>query len=77
MTEAFVVLVGVTGGLTEAIKRAGLSSRYAPLVSIVIGMTLTYFFIGKNVDILMQGMVASLTASGLYSGVKAVTKKSE
>lgn len=70
MTDTFLVLVAVITGLTEGVKRAGLSSRYAPLVSIAIGMVCTYFFVGKGADILLQGVVASLTASGLYSGVK-------
>lgn len=75
MTETFLVLVAVIGGLTEAVKRAGLDSRYAPIFAIVVGLTCTYFFVGKGSDILMQGLVASLTASGLYSGIKTTLAK--
>lgn len=76
MTETFfLVLVAVIGGLTEAGKRAGLDSRYAPILAIVIGLLCTYFFVGKGADILLQGLIASLTASGLYSGVKATIVK--
>ncbi len=75
MTEVFLVLVAVIGGLTEAVKRAGLDSRYAPIFAIVLGLVCTYFFVGKSPETLMQGLVASLTASGLYSGIKTTLSK--
>lgn len=72
MTELFVLLVATTTGLTEVIKRStGINKRYIPLVSVVVGLIQTVLFVGTSPDALMQGVVISLTASGLYSSTKA------
>lgn len=63
----FAIVLPVVIGLVEAIKRAGLSSRYSPIVSILLGVVLMYLFGGD----IWEGLLAGLSASGLYSGVKA------
>lgn len=75
MTETFLILVAVIGGLTEAVKLAGLNSRYAPIFAVVVGLICTYFFVGTDSTMLLQGLIASLTASGLYSGIKKTLSK--
>jgi len=66
-------LVGaVLVGLVEAIKRTGwVSSRYSALVSILLGVIVFGFNGGFNVEPILNGVIAGLTASGLYSGTKA------
>lgn len=62
--------------LVSAVKTAGMKSRYAPILSIGLGLVLFYLF-GDNEGIvyrLFEGLLAGLSASGLYSGVKAVAK---
>lgn len=59
--------------IVSAIKTAGMSSRYAPILSICLGVGLFYFF-GDNFDVvdsIFIGLIAGLSASGLYSGAKA------
>lgn len=76
MTETFVILVATTTGLTEAIKRAfGLNKRYIPLVSVFFGVTQTALFVGTTPEILLSGVIVSLTACGLYSSTKATLDK--
>lgn len=73
MTELFVILVATTTGLTEIVKRAtGINKRYIPLVSLFVALAQTAYFVGTTPDILMQGVVMALTASGLYSSGKSI-----
>jgi len=71
------ILVAIITGLTEVIKRIGLPSQFAPIVSIALGLALAFLNRQNfSIDIvIMTGIVAGLTASGLYSGVKAVAGK--
>ena len=71
------VLVALIIGIVEVLKKAGLSSRYAGVVSLVLGLFLGGIsaFIGTPlVQSLIIGTVMGLTASGLYSGAKALIK---
>lgn len=68
--------VPVIVALVSAAKVAGLKSRFAPLLSISLGIVLFYFF-GDNAEAgerLFVGILAGLSASGLYSGAKATVK---
>lgn len=76
VSNAFLVLVPVVIGVTEVIKRAveraGFSSRFAPATSLILGVIgATVFIGGMNGPSVLQGVLVGLTASGLYSGVKA------
>lgn len=66
-------VVAVIVGVVEAIKRTGyLTSQWAALVAIALGV-LTFIFIGEatlGINAFM-GVIAGLSASGLYSGTKA------
>lgn len=65
-------------GLVQAIKGAtNMPARYAPLLSVSLGMLLGMaYFLGGEVDswltAVVLGIVAGLSASGLYSGAKAM-----
>lgn len=70
------IAVPVIVALVSILKTAGLDSRYAPLVSVLIG-TVAFYFFGESVDIktnLFVGLVSGLSASGLYSGAKTTLK---
>lgn len=59
-------------GIVSALKVAGMWARWAPFVSILAGILFMGFFgMGDIRDLILNGLVAGLTASGLYSGVKA------
>lgn len=68
--------VPVIIAVVSALKVAGMWSRWAPFLSILLGVIfMTFFGVGELKDLMLEGLVAGLTASGLYSGVKAQTIK--
>ncbi len=70
-----IIVVPVIVGLVQAAKNAGLRIKYAPLLAIGLGIafftTLGDLSLPQN---LLSGIVAGLTAAGLYSGVKTVVE---
>lgn len=70
------IIISMIVGITQVIKTAGVPKRFAPLVSLVVGIVLCIVY-ESNVDIkksIVDGIIAGLTASGLFSGYKRVTK---
>lgn len=62
-------------GIVQLIKNAfGLSDRYAPVVSLACGVLAGIIACDVWQVIVVQGMIAGLMASGLYSGGKAIVK---
>lgn len=63
-------------GLVEVIKRAtGIESRFAPAVSLVLGIGV-FYLLGSwawQMNVL-GGLLAGLSASGLYAGGRATMK---
>ncbi len=69
------IAVPIIFALVQVFKKAGLSSRYAPLVSMILGLSLFYLFgVGEILPKLFSGLIAGLSASGLYSSAKTVLK---
>lgn len=67
----FAILVPVTIGVVQAVKMVGLPVRFAPLASLVVGIGGAYFLIGGDAQIVaLQGVIAGLMASGLWSGTR-------
>ena len=66
--------------LVELAKRYGLDSRYAPLASIAFGVLFAVLGrlaeihpgVAEWYEVVVIGLLAGLTASGLYSGQKAL-----
>lgn len=56
--------------LVEVLKMAGLPSKFAPLLSVALGIGLGFMFMLPIVD----GLIAGLTASGAYAGIKSTMK---
>ncbi len=72
-----ITLSALCLGLTEVIKQLGVPSRFAPVISIIIGLGGSFIF-AKNADlgnIVLNGLIAGLSASGFWSGAKAVAGK--
>lgn len=68
-----LVPIPIVAGLVEIIKTAGLPSRYAPIASLLVGVGVSYLFGWSEWQWgILNGVVYGLSASGLYSGVKAV-----
>lgn len=72
----FIVDAGVVAvivALVSGAKTMGFPSRFAPLLSLALGVVYYVAFPAGNIqtDILF-GLIAGLSSSGLYSGVKAL-----
>lgn len=69
-----IVAVPIIIAIVQAVKTTGyVPSKFAPLVSIIIGIGVSFIANHENNDLsqnLMHGVVYGLMASGLYSGVK-------
>jgi len=72
-----MAVVPLIVGLVELIKKTGLTTRYAPLASLLIGVGLTFLVPGIATwqEAVVQGLIAGLISSGLYSGQKTTLKK--
>lgn len=71
------IIIAAIIGITEAAKRSGMSSKWAPLVSLALGIGASFAFI-THPDVpsaILEGIILGLTAAGLYSGTKAVVLK--
>ena len=70
MNETIIGLsVLVIMGICQAIKYAGVNTRWIPIIAIVLGMGGAVYFGGVNWLSLAAGIIAGLSASGLYSGL--------
>jgi len=72
------ILCAIVLGLTEVAKRAGLPSKYSPIAAILLalGFNFLVLMIGEtNQELLINSLIAGLSAMGLYSGGKAIASK--
>lgn len=74
----FGVIVAIVIGAVQVVKIAGLNKKLLPVVSIVFGVSLSfmwgYGFVPVN-ELILQGLIAGLSASGLFSGGKTIVSK--
>lgn len=69
------IAVPVIMAIVSAAKTAGLPSKFAAIVSILIGVIGFYFMGSAEIVVnIFDGVLAGLAASGLYSGAKATLK---
>ena len=70
-----VAAVPVIIGLVEVFKKI-IPSKFAPLISVVLGMGVVVLFAGGRFDIqiALVGIMTGLSASGLYSGSGATVE---
>lgn len=77
MIETTILIASIVG-ITEVIKRAtNLNRRFVPLLSLGISLLLVFLF-SEGIpftSVLQTGIIAGLTASGLWSSGKAVIGK--
>ena len=71
ISNGFLILVPIIVGLVKVAKVAKLQSRYAPLLSLALGVAGASLLVGFSGGAVLGGLIAGLTASGLFSGVKA------
>lgn len=80
LTVDLSLLIGLTIGLTEVIKRIGqlnddVGKRFLPAISLLFGVGLSLFRMGVSYESVVLGFVIGLSASGLFSSSKAVAGK--
>lgn len=75
-TTTIAALTAGVMALVEAIKHAGLPSRWAPLAAlgagIVVGLGYWLAFGGDAGELIWSGILAAIGAAGLYSGGKSL-----
>lgn len=76
LSPYIVGIVPIIIALVGLCRLIGLPSKVAPVASILFGVVLTYLVPEIVVwqEIVIQGLLAGLLASGLYSGGKATIK---
>lgn len=73
-----MAIVPVVVALVQGAKAVGMSGKYAPIASIVIAIGLIILTGPASWSaVILQGIVAGLSASGLYSGGKAISAESQ
>jgi hypothetical protein len=70
ISNEFLILVPVVLGVVQALKELGLNSRYAPILSVLLGVGAIGLLTSYTGASALQGIVIGLTSSGLFSGVK-------
>ncbi|MDD5110848.1 MAG: holin [Patescibacteria group bacterium] len=65
-----VLIVPVVLGLVQAAKKAGLETKWAPIVSILVGIGLVALTGQPWQADIAQGIIIGLAASGLWSDTK-------
>ena len=68
--ETVAILAPVIIALVAGSKGVGLESRYAPIASIVFGVLLSFLFVSGWQTAVITGIVAGLSAAGLYDQKK-------
>ncbi len=72
LSAVSLALVPVVLGLTSLVKNF-LDSKWSPIVSLVLGVGAAFIVPEVSIQLtVLQGILVGLTASGLYSGIKAV-----
>lgn len=74
-----VVLIPLIIGIVELLKFTGLHKKLLPLVSLLLGVLAGVFYVYPD-DLkggILVGLMMGLSASGMYSGGKALIEQSE
>lgn len=74
-----IVLIPVIVGIIELLKSYGLPKRIMPILSLVFGIAGGVFYLFPNdwKSGVLVGIIMGLSASGLYSGGKAIVNRKE
>jgi hypothetical protein len=69
------IILALIIGLTQALKKAGLPTRFAPLVAVALGLCAVFLTEGVSGNSVILGLVVGLTSVGLFSGTRATLGK--
>ena len=68
-------IIALVLGIVEIVKNFGMPKKYLSIVAIVLGVGLQLLLKGPTVENGIMGVILGLSASGLFSGGKALIKK--
>lgn len=71
ISTSYIMLIPLVVGVVQVIKIAGLPKRYLPISSVVLGMVGAIFLGAFDSTSLIQGVIAGLSACGLWSATKS------
>lgn len=75
LSPVLLAAIPIVIGVVSLIKSFGMDSKWAGLLSLVMGLFLSFLAGGSNMlDVVLQGLVVGLSASGLYSSTKSTVK---
>jgi mannose/fructose/N-acetylgalactosamine-specific phosphotransferase system component IIC len=71
-----IALIPIITILVDVIKKAGLPSNFAPLMSIILGVIFGLIFesSGDVKTAIITGIIMGMSASGLYSGGREASR---
>lgn len=70
LTPTLLAAIPVVVGVVEVLKATGIPSKWAPLMSLALGLGASLLLGGTPFVIVLGGLVVGLSASGLYSSSK-------
>lgn len=74
MSPVVLSVIPLIVALVQVAKSLGLASKWAPVLSILLGVGLLALVADTLPVTIIGGILAGLSASGLYSGTKTVTE---
>lgn len=73
-----IAIVPLIVGVVQVFKQSGLPDQYAPVAALILGLAIAALIALSagtfTAATILTGIAYGLSASGLYSGVKAVTE---
>ena len=71
VTKELLAVVPLVIGCVEAFKYVGLPPKFAPIISVIMGVIFAALVAANVPSLVLGGITVGRLASGLYSGVKA------
>jgi ABC-type amino acid transport system permease subunit len=70
------LIIGVIIALAELLKKVGINPKYIPIADLILGIAagFVYLYPGDPKMAVLYGIIAGLSAAGLYSGIKNVSQ---
>jgi membrane protein implicated in regulation of membrane protease activity len=75
MENTIITISAMVLGLTAVAGETGLPSRFKPAFAVVLGVALAFLFLPIGKELFITGIIASLSAMGLWAGTKKTVAK--
>jgi len=66
MFENLAIAVAIITGLTQVVKKAGVRTKYIPLVAVFFGVIYGLAVMGLETEAVINGIIAGLTSVGMF-----------